>query len=300
LLYCGIYVLPLHCLWSTRLLPSRSRDDPQLIQARVRAVSFSTTACSLITYLILRHLSIMTGTELSSGSTYPIVVSRSALHLMGYWPPGILETAKASLLTALLFAGPIYERLFFEGLWKQWLQLRPLTLLWEDWPTWRNIIAGPITEECLFRSSSIPLLLHTNAKLSSIIFRSPLVFGIAHLHHFLEFRTSYPNTPLVSAIARSAFQLSYTAIFGVYATFVFLRTGSLLATICVHLICNSLGLPRLWGAVEPYWLIRYDSNCCPERIIWTVSYYIILAGGILLWWSNLFSLTLSFEALVTF
>ncbi|RCI10911.1 hypothetical protein L249_5398, partial [Ophiocordyceps polyrhachis-furcata BCC 54312] len=295
LLYCGIYVLPLHCLSSTSLLPSRSRDDPRLIRARVRAVSLSTVACSLITYFILRRASLTTGTIPHNGSVSSTTISR-CLHFMGFWPPGLLETFQASLLTALLFAGPIYERLLVDGLWRQWLQLIPLKLLWEDWPTWRNIIAGPITEECLFRSAATPLLLHTNAHLTNIIFLSPLIFGFAHLHHFYEFRISHPRTPLVSAIARSAIQLSYTSIFGIYATFIFLRTGSLLAVIFVHMICNSLGLPRLWGAVEPYWLIRGRSN----HSKWTALYYFLLAGGFLLWSLNLFTLTLSSRALVVF
>ncbi|KAF4587567.1 CaaX prenyl protease [Ophiocordyceps camponoti-floridani] len=67
--------------------------------------------------------------------------------------------AKASLLTALLFAGPIFECLLVDGLWRQWLRLAPLKRLCHDWPTWRNIVAGPVTEETLFRSAATPLLI---------------------------------------------------------------------------------------------------------------------------------------------
>jgi prenyl protein peptidase len=39
------------------------------------------------------------------------------------------------------------------------------------------------------------------------------------------------------------FQFTYTTIFGWYATYLFLRTGHLLAPVLVHALCNSLGLP---------------------------------------------------------
>ncbi|PFH55270.1 hypothetical protein XA68_10228 [Ophiocordyceps unilateralis] len=232
--YCAIYVLPLHSLLAAKLSPSRSRDDPKVIRARVRAVSFSTTACSLITFFILRQTIPVSDSRPGSASGLPSLGSQSVLHLMGCWPPGLLETAKASLLTVFLFAGPIFECLFLDGVWKQWLRLAPLQRLWNDWPTWRNTVVGPVTEEFLFRSAAVPLLLLADADLKSIIFRSPLVFGLAHVHHFYEFRISQPYTPVSAAIARSAFQFSYTSIFGIYATFIFLRTGSLLAVICVH------------------------------------------------------------------
>ncbi|RDA89579.1 hypothetical protein CP533_6806 [Ophiocordyceps camponoti-saundersi (nom. inval.)] len=299
LLYCGIYVLPLHYLSSTRSLPLRSRDDPAVIRARVRAVCLSTTACSLITLIILRRSPMVTGHRLNPGVEFLTDGSQPALYLMGYWPPGLLETFKALLLTALLFAGPIYEGLLVEGWGGQWLKLVPMRLLWEDWPTWRNIVAGPISEECLFRSAAIPLLLHSDIYLSHIIFRSPLVFGIAHLHHFYELRISHPHTPLRVAMARSAFQLLYTWVFGIYITFIFLRTGSLMAVICVHMTCNTLGLPRLWGAVDPHWT-RGGSHDLAARAMWTTFYYVLLVGGFLLWYLHLFTLTQSSKALVEF
>lgn len=153
---------------------------------------------------------------------------------------------------------------------------------------------GPVTEECLFRSAAVPLLLLAGAGLTSIVFLSPLVFGLAHLHHFYEFRLAHPQTPLAVAVAHSALQFSYTSIFGAYATFIFLRTGSLLAAISVHALCNALGLPRVWGVVEPHWL----STGQPSPTLWTVLYYMLLAGGPILWWSNLYSLTRSPMALV--
>lgn len=130
---------------------------------------------------------------------------------------------------------------------------------------------------------------------------SPLIFGLAHLHHFYEFRVTHPRTPLHIAIARSILQLSYTSLFGAYATFLFLRTGSLLAVILVHAFCNCMGLPRLWGQLDPYWLQDdSDSTSASSQKVWTVVYYLLLVGGLIAWWQNLYTLTETPMALAEF
>lgn len=163
-----------------------------------------------------------------------------------------------------------------------------------------TITQGPITEECLFRSAAVPLLLVAGCSIKRIIFFSPLVFGLAHLHHFYEFRVTHPETPLVAAIARSILQLSYTSVFGAYATFIFLRTGSLLSVVAVHTLCNSIGLPRVWGVLEPYWLSHHELSQPSNVLRWTVPYYVLLLGGFVLWWQNISSLTTSPMALAEF
>ncbi|EFY91939.1 CaaX prenyl proteinase Rce1 [Metarhizium acridum CQMa 102] len=163
-----------------------------------------------------------------------------------------------------------------------------------------TIMQGPITEECLFRSAAVPLLLVAGCSIKRIIFFSPLAFGLAHLHHFYEFRVTHPETPLVAAIARSILQLSYTSVFGAYATFIFLRTGSLLSVIAVHTLCNSIGLPRVWGVLEPYWLSDNELSQPSNVLKWTVPYYVLLLGGSILWWQNISSLTTSPMALAEF
>ncbi|KAG8676715.1 CAAX prenyl protease [Fusarium poae] len=275
--YCLIYVIPLYFSAATRPSPTRSRDAPEAIRARIFAVSLSTALCSLITLYLL--------------SSHGAIAVHEPLHFMGYWPPGLVDAARALWLTALLFAGPLYESLVIDGTAHQWLRLEPLRDLWTDWPTWRNMVAGPITEECLFRSAGVPLLLRSGASLTGTIFMSPLIFGLAHLHHFYEFRITHPRTPLPVAIAWSLLQLSYTSLFGAYATFLFLRTGSLLAVVLVHTFCNCMGFPRLWGQLDPYWLPEGDPAAASSRKIWTAIYYVLLVGGLIAWWQNLYSLT---------
>lgn len=136
--------------------------------------------------------------------------------------------------------------------------------------------------------------------MKSIVFFSPLVFGIAHLHHFFEFRVTHPQIPLAVAIAQSLLQLSFTTLFGAYATFLFLRTGSLLSVVIVHTFCNSMGLPRFGVLLRPYWLTDEINIQAKAALKWTIPYYVLLLVGSLLWWQKLLSLTTSSTAIATF
>jgi prenyl protein peptidase len=147
----------------------------------------------------------------------------------------------------------------------------------------------------------VPLLLVAGSSLKSIILLSPLVFGIAHVHHFYEFRVTHPQVALVAAIARSMLQFSYTYLFGIYATFLYLRNGSLLAVILVHAFCNSMGLPRVWGSVEPYWLWRQKDPSAAQAVrAYTGVYYVLLFGGAWAWYKALYPWTSSPWALAEF
>lgn len=59
---------------------------------------------------------------------------------MGLWPVGLWETASSLLLTAILFAGPLYETLLLDGAWEQWTSFRAFSDGWNSLITWRNIV----------------------------------------------------------------------------------------------------------------------------------------------------------------
>ncbi|GKT43789.1 putative calcium-binding protein [Colletotrichum spaethianum] len=303
--YTAIYVLPLYISPASRPSPRLSRDDPAVIRTRITSVLFSTALCSALTYVILARL---------PDGALPF----GPLHAMGYWPLGILESAACLALTATLFAAPLYEILLIDGVWEDWRAFDPMVRIWTQWTTWRNIVMvcrislvalgrsclktnvdlkGPLTEEMLFRSASVPLLLCAHMSLTQTIFLSPIIFGLAHVHHFYEFRITHPKVPLVAAIARSVIQFGYTSLFGAYATFLFLRSGSLLAIVLVHAFCNAMGLPRFWGAVEPYWHAHGHYTQADSRK-WTFVYYVLLFAGAFSWWKGLLPLTESSMALV--
>ncbi|KAI1203184.1 CaaX protease [Nemania serpens] len=300
-IYTLFYVVPFYLSATTRPSRTLSRDAPSVIRARVASVSLTCVVCSLITFAILT----------SEGG----VAGHEALHSMGYWPLGLPEAARSLLLTAVLFGGPLYEALLVDGQWRRWLSPEPVTGLFTDWVRWRNIIAGPFTEEVLFRSASVPLMLLARTSVARTVFLSPVIFGLAHVHHFYEFRLTHPHEPVATGLLRSLLQLAYTSLFGAYATFLFLRTGSLLAIFAVHAFCNVMGLPRLWGRVEPPSSSSDDAdgdsdagdrdagkppprNARPS-LLWSVVYYVLLVGGAVGWWKNLGVLTASDNALVT-
>lgn len=164
----------------------------------------------------------------------------------------------------------------------------------------------------------MPLFLLSRASKATLIFGTPIIFGLAHIHHFYEFRITHPNTPIAAAIIRAVFQLGYTTLFGSYATFLYLRTGSLLAVIFVHSFCNWMGLPRFWGrvgAVEP--LLGSSNRFEQTRkrnennntmaaiqvaegrssICWTIAYYILLLLGAFGFLKEMWALTESPSAL---
>src|SRR5205085_8661110 len=114
----------------------------------------------------------------------------------------------------------------------------------------KKIKKGPIYEEVAFRSSAVPLFILAKMSPKRIIFLTPTIFGLAHVHHFYEFHISHPHHPLVAKIARTVLQFSYTTLFGAFVTFIYLRSGSLLACIVIHSFCNWMGLPRFWGRLE--------------------------------------------------
>lgn len=181
---------------------------------------------------------------------------------MGLWPISLRDIARSMGLVMTLFAGPIFESLVVEESWREYAAEPGLILTQLFEPIgMRNYIAGPFTEELLFRSLIIPLniispqvrqastgLAGNHARL--VLFTTPLYFGIAHIHHLYESRITRPYVPFKFALLQALFQLGFTTVFGWYASFIFLRTGSLWACVLTHSFCNWMGLPRFFGRVE--------------------------------------------------
>jgi len=231
-----------------------------------------------------------------------------------------LDILRTLLLCAILFIGPLFEAGVVKGQWKDWIRGRHVVETLSSWIGWRNLVAGPVTEELVFRSLLIPLHLLAKVAPKQIVFVTPLYFGIAHIHHLYEFRLTHPEVPLLPAFLRTLFQFTYTSLFGFFAAFVFLRTGSVYPVIAAHSFCNWRGLPRVWGRVGRGRGVRTDTpggKRSDERangesstsgvtggldlsIVWTVLYYLLLFAGAYGFYLQLFPLTKSANALVEF
>ncbi|KAL8694530.1 MAG: hypothetical protein Q9218_000861 [Villophora microphyllina] len=293
--YTIIYVLPFYLSATTRPSPTLSRDAPSVIRARIRFVSISVTLATIATIYVL--------------ATRANASQLEILRLLGWYPIGLVEVAKSLLLTAILFAGPLFERAVIEDRWKDWLRGQSLHESLSSWIGWRNYVAGPVSEEILFRSLLVPLHFLTPLSPTRIILSTPLYFGIAHVHHFYEFVLTHPHTPLAPSIIRSLIQFSYTTIFGWYATFLFVRTGNVIGVILVHAFCNWAGLPRVWGRVEPRVAIggpitrgKEDNESEESRErkgswTWSIAYYMLLVAGAVGFQQSLWAFTHSSRAL---
>ena len=141
--------------------------------------------------------------------------------------------------------------------------------------------------EFVYRSSII-CVLYSHVSLVSIIFTSPLFFGLAHFHHMLEHfhqnsQSSRQRLSALTIVLIHLFQFSYTYVFGVYSSFLFLRTGHFIPSFIAHALCNSLGVPDFGSLFS-----RNDSHNWRKLVI-IASYFL----GLLLFSMNLYFLTQS-------
>ena len=282
-----VYVLALYLLSPSN--QRYERNHPTVIRRRFLAVAI---VCSL-TYLFLK------------------LTSNPRVHLetwLGFrWNISSIWTLVGCpvLLTSMLYLGPLVQWLYSFN-WRFYRAHVNYVLSAENTHERlifaRNYFVAPFTEgmerrqstgplsslsflEFVFRSSML-CVLYTHVSLSSAIFISPLFFGLAHLHHMLEhfYRNSHENDhrlPPWSILFIHFFQFTYTYIFGVYSSFLFLRTGHFIPPFLVHALCNCLGLPDLSSLFD-----RRDRRV--KRKVFFAACYVI---GVCLFSTNLFFLT---------
>jgi prenyl protein peptidase len=121
------------------------------------------------------------------------------------------------LLTMILFLGPLLF-IYFEPSYVDPI-INIYNIIW-----WRNIIIAPISEEYVFRSCMIPLLIDGGFSTEECMIISPIFFGMAHLHHIIQ-HLHKQGRDLKKAWLEVLFQMFYTTIFGCYSSFLFVRTG---------------------------------------------------------------------------
>ncbi|KAK9868383.1 hypothetical protein WJX84_003999 [Apatococcus fuscideae] len=112
------------------------------------------------------------------------------------------------------------------------------------WVSLRNYVFAPVAEEWCFRACMVPLLLDQGWSSQAAIIWSTLVFGAAHLHLLLEM-LMHEGMDIRAAIIAVLFQFVYTSLFGAYAAYWLIHSGTVLAPIGAHVACNLLGMPDL-------------------------------------------------------
>ncbi|KAF2221362.1 hypothetical protein BDZ85DRAFT_265251 [Elsinoe ampelina] len=324
------YVAPFYLSKSLRISEKVSRNSPESIRARCYAVLLTCCLCTAVAINVQGVRGIVTPVELlQRAGVYPIILT---------------DVVKTMCLVAVLFAAPLYEAGLVEGGWRQWFRWHVIrSELYDDWVGWRNFVVGPVSEEVMFRSLNVSLLMCAWTPAKRIVWEAPLLFGVAHLHHLNEFIITHKRpgqsylsaliTPqiIIPGIIRTLFQLAFTTLFGIFVTFVLLRTGNIYSCILAHTFCNWMGLPRVWGRLgqdieqtgaHAHHEKRHQGQELDDLdpsgsqsggpassgsagtqnalgIQWTVVYYLLLAAGVVGFWKLLYPLTESDNKLVS-
>ncbi|CAH8333080.1 unnamed protein product [Eruca vesicaria subsp. sativa] len=173
------------------------------------------------------------------------------------------------LLTSLLYGGSLVLNLlllieswkesgggcsFFDKV-RSFVQAIPACFLTcvSDISFWRNLVVAPLTEELVFRGCMIPLLLCAGFRIYYAIFLCPILFSLAHLNHFREMYIKH-NRSYIKASLIVGLQLGYTVVFGSYASFLFIRTGTITSTSPLLLLSLIVMFPAL--------CYIYRTSCC--------------------------------------
>ncbi|ORX59634.1 Abi-domain-containing protein [Hesseltinella vesiculosa] len=180
------------------------------------------------------------------------------------WPLAFQAVVRPTFLTLTLFLGPLVILFFDSELPGQAAQ--PLQQVFVALFTligFRNYVFAPWTEEYVFRAAMISLLHQAGHSTAFLIFVSPLYFGLAHLHHGWQTYHQMGRTSraLKIAVASSSFQFLYTTLFGWYASFLFLRTGSIWPCVLSHMFCNAMGFPDVSDVPQ--------RSVLQQRVIWS-------------------------------
>ena len=268
-----LYLTPAH-------IRRLTHNNPVQIKQRAKSTVLSCVVCGLLVYAWCHHL------NPSSLSTLP------THHLLGLRTTGFVPALVLPLLlTMVLFSGALvckfFEHIIFQAIDQQHQQLShrhnlkygngdgattattpsngcptprgivaAVVLYLSNWPNVRTVLIAPVCEEFVFRSCMAAILLHaktwTSGQITVVL---PLFFGIAHGHHFYRL-VSLEKKAVKQALVQCVFQFTYTTLFGIYATFIYLRTGHLVAAIACHCFCNWNGFPDLGWLLDKQDLTR--------------------------------------------
>ncbi|KAH9933023.1 uncharacterized protein B0H18DRAFT_871007 [Fomitopsis serialis] len=227
----------------TKEQEERWRDDPAVIRARLAAASLSTLAsCATMVGLVWKLLR-------WTSEAFPIALETTLARLGFDIPTPWSELVLPCLVTPTLFFGPLYAYWLAGSLplQRNWSWRCSVLPLFTTWQSVRNYVVGPITEEIVFRSCALAVYHLAGAPRAKMIFLTPWLFGLAHVHHAWDTYNRYGRTTAAAkhAIIATLFQTSYTSLFGFHTAFLFLRTGSLIPPVTAHIFCNIMGLPQI-------------------------------------------------------
>ncbi|KDR77595.1 hypothetical protein GALMADRAFT_245743 [Galerina marginata CBS 339.88] len=234
----------------------RWRDDPDVIRARLVAVSVATLVCCLCVFGVLwAHVG---GTLRNLDLAADATLLRLGLPLSFEFR---FKDVYPHLVTPILFIGPLFGGYLGKELpgqrnwlWESHMKARFLSIQGV-----RNYCVAPLTEEIVFRGCVLAIYHLSGASRTRMIFLAPLTFGMAHIHHAWDTYNTHGRhyAALKRAIITSCFQLGYTTLFGFHVSYLFLRTGSIFPPITAHIVCNIMGIPEIGYELRKFQRYRH-------------------------------------------
>ena len=229
-----------------------SRNHPKTVRRRLSAIAF---VCSISPL----YLWLCSDAHVPESSPH-------LLHVLGIRTVGFLPAVSLSLLLVIaLFIGPIFQCLSEgDALFGHIINGR--TDL-----NFRTYVFAPLAEELVFRACMLPLLVPWLGSSWSIAV-CPLFFGLAHIHHIMEWRRRRDGTPLIHALLAIFVQFCYTSVFGMFSAYLFVRTGHLASPVASHALCNAMGLPS-FESIPSH---PYKRSVCVAYVLGLVCFLVLL------------------------
>ena len=204
----------------------KDRDDLAVIYHRFKSV---TIMCGMVMMIIPM---IMEGDFIENFKAF-----RLFPHQIDAW----IGCWRVFITMSVLYMGPIW--LYIKDTWdvKQWKHdgMYNFTTVYGI----RDHIFAPITEEFIYRAVIFHIL-EVRFAAKSIILWSPLLFGIAHIHHGYHLIRE-KNLSMAMVVMNGVFQTVYTSLFGVLANYVLYKYDNVWCCVVIHSYCNVMGFPEM-------------------------------------------------------
>lgn len=264
------------------------RDDPRVIWRRMKRITLVVLFNMLLVPWLIAYFTDSENLSLKEAllnlGVVPGYHRNGQWDLLGY----AQEIWRAVILVALLYVGPLTDSLLYYLLvpGKHWYT----DLKEELFNIWgfRNYVFAPITEELVYTSMLVNIYAamypaQSPAKLKTVIWKTPLFFGVAHLHHAYELQQQ-GIASFFTIFFNSVIQIAYTTLFGSLTNYTFLQTGgNLWACVALHAACNYLGFPESSKLVMHYTVVKRVESAPLRRLldVWKKCYLALLVMGLL-------------------
>lgn len=238
-----IFVLSLY-LWRYDIL--LDKDNPKVIKRRLISVSVvCVLSCVLLQFFVDFEPDNPDSPDLVDRESAGYLQREEVLWKVGLRWNGLgYATCFPLLIMMTLYLGPLFACLLHEDaietMWgrsKSFIREHP-------WLFWRNIIWAPLFEEFVFRACVCTLLISGGWSFGFTMVGSPLLFGLAHMHHLIN-HVRARGMSVGNGTLLVLFQLFYTTLFGSIVSYFYLRTGHVMACFLPHAFCNTMGFPNL-------------------------------------------------------